>query len=89
MKVVHKPAETKVVEVKPATYDLIGLSLEQMAVLTLLTGNSGGQVGSCGLYDNVCKVFEQDSKAYNLAFTIKPAMEIYSRDIAALVTLVK
>lgn len=48
----------KVVEVvavvgKPETFDLIGLSPEQMAVLFLLTGNSSGSGSSMGLYDKI------------------------------------
>lgn len=42
----------KVVEVvKPETFDLIGLTPEQMAVLFILTGNSSGW--PCGLYQAV------------------------------------
>lgn len=87
MQVVHNPAETKVVEVKPATYDLIGLSLEQVAVLTLLTGNAGGSAGSLGLYGKVHKVF--DKEGYLKAFNDKDVIRINTQDIAALVALVK
>lgn len=38
---------------KPETFDLIGLSPEQMAVLFILTGNSSGSGASCGLYDKI------------------------------------
>ena len=60
MKVVKneaKPAVVKVVETivmpeQPATFELVGLSFEQMVLLTLLVGNTGGchKAGAYQLY---------------------------------------
>ncbi|UAV84640.1 hypothetical protein PHB09_145 [Pseudomonas phage PHB09] len=66
MKIVHYPATeavTKIVEpAKPETFDLTGLTIEQMALITIFLANNYG-CNSLGMYDTLIHAcgFDNDS----------------------------
>ncbi|WPJ20571.1 hypothetical protein vBPFY1MI_88 [Pseudomonas phage vB_PF_Y1-MI] len=98
MKVVKneaKPAVVKVVETivmpeQPATFDLIGLSFEQMVLLTLLVGNTGSW-GKAAAYQLYCDLADATGYRFtgNCDFKVELTNEALEAEIERLKPLQK